>query len=153
MEFTALKTMHITTAVFKQALLASFIFVGDYLQLLGVDSYMKSSEVIVERTTCSKNQKLIGNYSSTSYIGMTRKKMAANRNGIGPTMLKRACNSTTNTRTKYLSVAMHKTLCSVWLTFVLRENKTVQNCPIVLKNSSSSYYYFAITHKLHKLQR
>ena len=59
-------------------------------------------------------------------IGMTRKKMAANRKGIGPTTLKHACNSTTNTRTKYLLVVMHKTLCSV------------QNCPIVLKNSSSS---------------
>ena len=50
--------------------------------------------------------------------------MAANRKGIGPTMLKRACYSTTNTRTKYLSVVMHKTLCSVWLTFVRRENET-----------------------------
>ena len=64
--------------------------------------------------------------------------MAANRKGIGLTTLKRACNSTTNTHTKYLLVVMHKTLCSVWLTFVRRENKTVQNCPIVLKNSSSS---------------
>ena len=64
--------------------------------------------------------------------------MAANRKGIGPTMLKHACNSTTNTHTKYLSVDMHKTLCSVWLTFVRRENETFQNCPIVLKNSSSS---------------
>ena len=34
--------------------------------------------------------------------------MAANRKGIGLTTLKRACNSTTNTHTKYLSVAMHK---------------------------------------------
>ena len=42
---------------------------------------------------------LIGKYGSTSYIGMTRKKMTANRIGIGPTTLKRACNSTTNTRT------------------------------------------------------
>ena len=79
--------------------------------------------------------------------------MAANRKGIGPTTLKRACNSTTNTCTKYLLVVMHKTLCSVWLTFVRRENETVQNCPIVLKNSSSSssyyYSYFAVTHKLH----
>ena len=86
----------------------------------------------------------IGKYGSTSYIGMTRKKMAANRKGIGLTTLKRACNSTTNTRTKYLLVVMHKTFCSVWLTFVRRENETVQNCPIVLKNSStssSSYYY------------
>ena len=33
--------------------------------------------------------------------------MAANRKGIGPTTLKHACNSTTNTRTKYLSVVMH----------------------------------------------
>ena len=64
--------------------------------------------------------------------------MAANRNGIGPTTLKRACNSTTNTCTKYLLVVIHKTLCSVWLTFVRRENETVQNFPIVLKNSSSS---------------
>ena len=81
--------------------------------------------------------------------------MAANRKGIGPKTLKRACNSTTNTRTKYLLVVMHKTLCSVWLTFVRRENETVQNCPIVLKNSSSSssssssyyyYSYFAVTH-------
>ena len=63
--------------------------------------------------------------------------MAANRKGIGPTMLKRSCNSTTNTCTKYLLVVMHKTLCSVWLTFVQRENEMVQNCPIVLKNSSS----------------
>ena len=55
----------------------------------------------------------IGKYVSTSYIGMTRKKMAANRKGIGPTTLKRACNSTTNTRTKYLLIVMHKTLCSV----------------------------------------
>ena len=62
----------------------------------------------------------------TSYIGMTRKKMTANRKGIGPTTLKHACNSTTNTCTKYLLVVMHKTLCSVWLTFVWRENKTVQ---------------------------
>ena len=89
--------------------------------------------------------------------GWTGKKMAANRKCIGPTTLKRACNSTTNTRTKYLLVVMHKTLCSVWLTFVRRENETVQNCPIVLKNSSSSSYYyyysyFAVTHKLHKLQ-
>ena len=80
----------------------------------------------------------IGKYGSTSYIG---EKMSANRNGIGPTMLKRACNNTTNTRTKYLSVVMHKTLCSVWLTFIRRENEMVQNCPIVLKNSSSSYYF------------
>ena len=52
----------------------------------------------------------IGKYGSTSYIGMTPQKMAANRKGIGPTTLKRACNSTTNTRTKYLLVAtcMHK---------------------------------------------
>ena len=81
--------------------------------------------------------------------------MAANRKGIGLTMLKHACNSTRN---KYLLVVMHKTLCSVWLTFVRRENEAVQNCPIVLKNSSSSssssyyyYSYFAVTHKLHKL--
>ena len=75
----------------------------------------------------------IGKYSSTSNIGMTRKKKkAANRKGIGLTTLKRACNSTTNTCTKYLLVVMHKTLCSVWLTFVWRENETVQNCPIVL---------------------
>ena len=60
---------------------------------------------------------IIGKYGSTSYIGMIRKKMAANRKGIGLTTLKHACNSTTNTRTKYLSVVMHKTLCSVWLTF------------------------------------
>ena len=54
---------------------------------------------------------LIGKYGSTSYIGMTRKKKkAANRKGIGLTTLKRACNSTTNTRTKYLLVVMHKTL-------------------------------------------
>ena len=80
--------------------------------------------------------------------------MAANRKGIGPTTLKRACNSTTNTCTKYLLVVMHKTLCSVWLTFVRRENETVQNCPIVLQYSSSYYYYssFAVTHKLHKLR-
>ena len=40
---------------------------------------------------------------STSYIiGMTRKKMVANTKGIGPTTLQRACNSTTNTCTKYL---------------------------------------------------
>ena len=85
----------------------------------------------------------IGKYGSTSYIGMDReKKMAANRKGIGPTTLKCACNSTTNTCTKYLLVVMHKTLCSVWLTFVRRENETVQNCPIVLKNSSSYYYYY-----------
>ena len=57
----------------------------------------------------------IGKNGSTSYIGMTRKKMAANRKGIGPTTLIRACNSTTNTRTKYLLVVIHKTLCSVWL--------------------------------------
>ena len=84
----------------------------------------------------------IGKYGSTSYIG---KKMAANRKGIGPTTLKRAYNSTTNTRTKYLLIVMHKTLRSVWLTFVRRENETVQNCPIVLKNSSSSssYYYYS----------
>ena len=44
--------------------------------------------------------RLIGKYGSTSYIGMTRKKMAANRKGIGPTTLKRACNSTNNTCTK-----------------------------------------------------
>ena len=81
--------------------------------------------------------------------------MAANRKGIGPTTLKRACNSTANTCTKYLLVVMHKTLCSVWLTFVRRENETVQNCPIVLQYSSSYYYYyyyyyyssFAVTHK------
>ena len=84
--------------------------------------------------------------------------MAANRKGIGPTTLKRACNSTTNTCTKYILVVMHKTLCSVWLTFVRRENETVQNCPIVLQYSSSYYYYYyyysssAVTHKLHKLQ-
>ena len=92
---------------------------------------------------------LIGKYGSTSYMGME----AANRKGIGPTTLKRACNSTTNTRTKYLLVVMHKTLCNVWLTFVRRENEMVQNCPIVLKNSSSSSYYsyFSVTHKLHKL--
>ena len=53
--------------------------------------------------------------------------MAANRKGIGPTTLKRACNSTTNTCTKYLLVVMHKTLCSVWLTFVRRENETMAN--------------------------
>ena len=82
----------------------------------------------------------IGKYGSTSYIGMDRKKMAANRKGIGPTTLKHACNSTTNTCTKYLLVVMHKTLCSVWLTFVRRENETVQNCPIVLQYSSSYYY-------------
>ena len=35
----------------------------------------------------------IGKYGSTSYIGMTPKKMAANRKGIGPTTLKRACNT------------------------------------------------------------
>ena len=81
---------------------------------------------------------IIGKYGSTSYIGMTRKKMAANRKGIGPTR-KRACNSTTNTCTKYLLVVMHKTLCSVWLTFVRKENETVQNCPIVLQYSSSYY--------------
>ena len=46
----------------------------------------------------------IGRYCSTSYIGMTRKKMAACRKSIGPTMLKRACNSTTNTCTKYSSI-------------------------------------------------
>ena len=34
-------------------------------------------------------------------------------------MLKCTCNSTTNTRTKYLLV-MHKTLCSVWLTQCLQ---------------------------------
>ena len=79
----------------------------------------------------------IGKCGSTSYIGMTQKKMAANRKGIGPTTLKRACNSTTNTRTKYLLIVMHKTLCSVWLIFIQRENETVQNCLIVLKNSSS----------------
>ena len=104
---------------------------------------------------------VIGKYGTTSYIGMDRKKMVANRKSIGPTTLKRACNSTTNTRTKYLLVVIHKTLCSVWLTFVRRENETVQNCPIVLKNSSSSsssssssyyyYSYFTVTHKLHKL--
>ena len=66
---------------------------------------------------------------------MTRKKMAANRKGIGPTTLKRACNSTTNERTKYLLIVMHKTLCSVWLTFIRRENETVQYCPIVLKGT------------------
>ena len=79
--------------------------------------------------------------------------MAANRKGIGLTTLKRACNSTTNARTKYLLVVMHKTLCSVWLTSVRRENETVQNCSIVLQYSSSYYYSsFAVTHKLHKLQ-
>ena len=36
--------------------------------------------------------------------------MAANRKGVGPTTLKRACNSTTNTCTKYLLLVMHKTL-------------------------------------------
>ena len=90
---------------------------------------------------CTNLKIIIGKYGSTSYIGMTREKIAANRKGIGPTTLKRACNSTTNTHTKYLSVVMHKTLCSVWLNFVQRENETVQNCPIVLKNSSSSYYF------------
>ena len=73
----------------------------------------------------------IGKYGSTSYIGMTPPKKAANRKGIGLTTLKHACNSTTNTRTKYLLVVMHKTLCSVWLTFVLVENKMVQNCLLV----------------------
>ena len=87
----------------------------------------------------------IGKYGSTSYIGMTRKKMAANRKGIGPTTLKRACNSTTNTRTKYLLIVMHKTLCSVWLTFVRSENETVQTCPNVLKNSSLSEIAVAIS--------
>ena len=122
-----------------------------------------SSEIIsnCERSwrICGGIRHHIGKYGSTSYIGMTRKKMAANRKGIGLTTLKHACNSTTNTRTKYLLVVMHKTLCSVWLTFVRRENEAVQNCPIVLKNSSSSssssssyyYSYFAVTHKLHKL--
>ena len=33
---------------------------------------------------------------------MSREKMAAKRKGIGPTTLKRACNSTTNTHTKQL---------------------------------------------------
>ena len=80
----------------------------------------------------------IGSTTILPDVGMTRKEMAANRKGIGLTMLKRACNSTTNTHTKYFSVVMHKTLCSVWLTFVWRENETVQNCPIVLRNSSSS---------------
>ena len=53
---------------------------------------------------------VIGKYGSTSYIKMTRKKKAANRKGIhvGPTTLKRACNSTTNTRTKYLSASYGK---------------------------------------------
>ena len=79
----------------------------------------------------------IGKYGSTSYIGMTPpKKMAANRKGIGLTTLKRACNSTTNTHTKYLLVVMHKTLCSVWLTFIWRENEIVQNCPIVLQGAN-----------------
>ena len=75
---------------------------------------------------------------STSYIGMTRKKMAANRKGIGLTTLERACNSKTIT---HHQVVMHK---SVWLTFVRRENETVQNCPIVLKNSSLSSSSFLI---------
>ena len=39
--------------------------------------------------------------------------MAADRKGIGPTTLKHAWNSTTNTHTKYLLVVMYKTLCSV----------------------------------------
>ena len=93
----------------------------------------------------------IGKYGSTSYIGMTRKKMAANRKGIGRTTLKHACNSTTNTRTKYLLVVMHKTHSSVWLTFVRRENETVQNCTIVLKNSSSSSSYVTISGKTNLL--
>ena len=90
----------------------------------------------------------IGKYGITTYRDDPPKKMAANRKGIGPTTLKRGCNSTTNTRTKYLLLVMHKTLCSVWLTFVRRENETVQNCLIVLQNSSSYYYYssFAVTH-------
>ena len=87
---------------------------------------------------------IIGKYGSTSYIGMTGRKKR--RPIVGLTTLKRACNSATNTHTKYLLVVMHKTLCSVWLTFVRRENETVQNCSIVLKNSSSSsssYYYYS----------
>ena len=44
----------------------------------------------------------IGKYSTTSYVGMTRKEMAANKKDIGPTTLKHACNSTTNTCTKYM---------------------------------------------------
>ena len=53
--------------------------------------------------SCSSSN-IIGKYGSTctSYIGMTQKKRAANRKGIGLTTLKRACNSTTNTRTKYM---------------------------------------------------
>ena len=61
-----------------------------------------------ETSELLESQIMIGKYGSTSYIGMTRKKMAANRKGIGPTTLKHACNSTTNTRTKYLLVVMHK---------------------------------------------
>ena len=45
-----------------------------------------------------------------------------------------------------------------WKRYRTDNAKTVQNCPIVLKNSSSSSYYysyyysyFAVTHKLHKL--
>ena len=61
--------------------------------------------------------------------------MAANRKGIGPTTLKCACNSTTNTWTKYLCTKH----CRVWLTFVRRENETVQNCPIVLKAATQTF--------------
>ena len=93
-------------------------------------------------------------YGSISYIGMTRKKNASQWKRYRTDNAKiHMQNSTTNTRTKYSLVVMHKTLCSVQLTFVRRENETVQNCPIVLQNSSSYYsFYFAVTHKLHKLQ-
>ena len=91
---------------------------------------------------------LVGKYGSTSYIGMTRKKMAANRKGIGLTTLKRACNSTTNTRTKYLSVVMHKTLCSIWLTFVRRENETVQTARLFLRILHHHHHIIIILNSL-----
>ena len=77
-----------------------------------------------------------------------RKKKAANRKGIGTTTLKRACNSTTNTRTKYLLIFMHKTLCSIWLTFVRRENETVQYCLIEFFINNNN---FTILHHHHHI--
>ena len=77
-----------------------------------------------------------------TYIGMTCKKMAANRKGIGPTTLKRTCNSTTNTHTKYLSVVIYKTLQR--LTNLRPEGE--QDSPNLPDCSS-------VTHNLYKLHR
>ena len=76
--------------------------------------------------------------------------MAANRKGIGLTTLKRACNE--HTHQVFISSYAQNTLQR--LAHLRPEGeRDGPNCPIVLKNSSSSSYYsyFAVTHKLHKL--